>query len=58
MLMLKVCHTCDSILGEVETDNLTYDGSNSIMDIVGNVAYTLCPACLRQMDVEPAKTYH
>lgn len=58
MLMLRVCHACDCILGEVETDNLTNEVGNSIMDIVGNVAYTLCPACIRQMDVEPAKTYH
>lgn len=58
MLMLRVCHTCDAILGEVETESLTNEPGNSIMDIVGNVAYTVCPACLRQMAVTPAKMYH
>ena len=58
MLMLKVCHTCDAILGEIEIDDLTGDCPNPIMDVVGNVAYTLCPNCLRQMNTEPKTVYH
>jgi len=58
MLMLKICHACDSILGELESDGLTNDYSDSIMDVVGNVAYTLCPACYRQIKGEPRRVYH
>ncbi|MHB1652471.1 MAG: hypothetical protein ACYCVD_08335 [Desulfitobacteriaceae bacterium] len=59
MLMLKVCHACDSILGELEIDNdLTEDYPDSIMNVVGNVAYTLCPDCLRLLEVEPDPVYH
>ena len=58
MLMLKVCHACDSILGEIEEDDLTRDSVDPIMDVVGNVAYTLCPECLRQMETEPETVYH
>lgn len=58
MLMLKVCHACDSILGEVEVDDLTGDCPDSIMDVVGNVAYALCPNCLHQMETVPDTIYH
>ncbi|WP_206811379.1 hypothetical protein [Paradesulfitobacterium ferrireducens] len=58
MLMLKVCHACDSILGEIELDDLTGEVPDSIMDIVGNVAYALCPDCMRQLDVEPDRVLH
>lgn len=58
MLVLKVCHACDSILGEIELDDLTGEVPDSIMDIVGNVAYTLCPDCMRQLDIEPDRVLH
>ena len=53
MLMLKICQACDCILGELEVDDdLTYEYPDSIMNVVGNVAYSLCPDCLRQIETE------
>lgn len=58
MFMLKVCHACDCILGELEVgDGLTNTYPDSIMDVVGNVAYTLCPECLRQLELETGPVY-
>lgn len=58
MLILKVCHTCDCVLGELETDDLTSKDSDSIMSINGNVAYALCPECLRQLETEQMPAIH
>lgn len=58
MLMLKICHACEAILGEIESENLTLNESHSIMDIVGNVAYALCPECAKQLELEPGKRLH
>lgn len=58
MLILKVCHICDGIIGEIELDHLTRHSQDPIMDIVGNVAYSLCPNCLRDMEVQHRNVYH
>jgi len=58
MLMLKLCHACDRILGEVEVDDLTREYDNSIMEVVGNVAYAYCPECLEAMRVEEPGRLH
>lgn len=58
MMIFKVCHVCDRIIGEIELDDLTSQNSDPIMNIVGNVAYTLCPACLHEMELEPRNVYH
>lgn len=58
MRVLKVCHTCDRIIGEIELDDLTSQNSDPIMDIVGNVAYALCTDCLRDMETKPNSVYH
>ena len=58
MLMLKVCHACEAVLGEIDTDNLTSDSHHFIMDIVGNVAYALCPECTKQLEIEPKQRLH
>ena len=58
MRVLKLCHTCDRIIGEIELDDLTSQNSDPIMDIVGNVAYALCTDCLRDMETEPNSVYH
>lgn len=58
MKILKVCHACDRIIGEIELDNLTNNNADPIMDIVGNVAYALCPDCLQEMETEPSNRYH
>ncbi|MDR3270712.1 MAG: hypothetical protein LBT32_04290 [Peptococcaceae bacterium] len=63
MLMLKVCHTCERVLGEIEIDDSlsrqeatqTSDWAISAdLHIIGNVVYTICPDCLAQMYFEPA----
>jgi hypothetical protein len=51
MLMLKICQACDLILGELEVD-LNNEYPESIINVVGNVAYALCPECLRQIEAE------
>lgn len=58
MLMLKICHTCDSILGEIDSDALTGEYPTSIIEVVGNVAYALCPDCMRQLEVRAEPKYH
>ncbi|KLU67186.1 MULTISPECIES: hypothetical protein [Desulfosporosinus] len=58
MRVMKVCHACDRILGEIELDDLTSADSDSIMDIVGNVSYTLCPDCLNELKTESGNVFH
>jgi len=58
MKILKLCHACDRIIGEIELDDLTINNADPIMNIVGNVAYTLCPNCLHEMELEPRNVYH
>ncbi len=58
MKILKVCHACDRIIGEIELDDLTRHNADPIMDIVGNVAYVLCSGCLHEMELEPRNVYH
>jgi len=57
MKILKLCHACDRIIGEIELDDLTNNNADPIMDIVGNVAYALCPDCLSEMELEPRIIY-
>lgn len=58
MKVLKICQACDRILGEIDIDDLTSENADPIMDIVGNVAYDLCPACLHEMEVDRGNIYH
>ena len=58
MKMLKVCQACDRIIGEIEIDDLTSQDADSIMDIVGNVAYALCADCAHEMEIQPRQIYH
>lgn len=55
---LKVCHACDRIIGEIELDDLTEVAGDSIMNVVGNVAYAYCSDCVREMALEPRSVYH
>jgi len=50
MYMLKVCRCCDSIIGELDTDESKALGMDSSLEVVGNVAYTLCSQCMRELD--------
>lgn len=57
MKILKLCRACDRIIGEIELDDLTSNNADPIMDIVGNVAYALCPGCRYEMEVKPKTVY-
>lgn len=58
MKIFKVCHTCDRIIGELEVDGLTSQNVDLDMDIIGNVAYVLCPGCLHEMEIKTGNVYH
>lgn len=58
MLVMKVCQACDQILGELELDDLTAERPDSIINVVGNVAYALCPDCMRDMEGEHYHRLH
>ncbi|MDR3289004.1 MAG: hypothetical protein LBT22_06210 [Peptococcaceae bacterium] len=67
MLMLKVCHTCECVLGELELEEALTDQTPagngeaalcSDLEIIGNVVYTVCPDCLDQMEFAPSATVH
>ncbi len=58
MKILKLCSACDRIISEMELNDLTNQNTDLTMEIVGNVAYTLCPGCLSEMEVQPRNTYH
>lgn len=57
MKILKLCHACDRIIGEIELDDLTDKNTDPTMDIVGNVAYALCLGCLHEMEIVPRIIY-
>ena len=50
MYMLKVCHCCDAIIGELEEHMLADAGD---VEIRGNVAYSLCNRCMKELTGEP-----
>lgn len=58
MLVLKVCQACDRILGELEVEDLTGERPDSIINVVGNVAYALCPDCLGQLEMKREQRFH
>lgn len=58
MKILKVCHACDRIIGELELDGLTSHTGDSTVSIAGNVAYVLCPGCLNEMEIKTGNVYH
>ena len=58
MKILKVCHACDCIIGELELDGLGDHNADPAMDIAGNVAYVLCPGCLNEMEIKTGNVYH
>lgn len=53
MYMLKVCRCCDSIVGELEADDPETMGMEFSLELVGNVAYTLCSQCMQDLDISP-----
>ncbi len=57
MYLLKVCRCCDSIIGELEAEDSKALGMDYSLEIVGNVAYTLCSRCMQELDIN-TKTYY
>ncbi len=56
MYMLKICRCCDAIVGELDMDDAR--GMDQSLDIVGNIAYTLCPQCMNELDINQAVYHH
>lgn len=57
MYMLKICRCCDTIVGELETDDARTLRMDYSIEVEGNVAYTLCPKCMRELDIHRATYY-
>jgi hypothetical protein len=58
MYVMKVCHTCDQVLGQIELEDLTAQRPDSIINVVGNVAYALCPDCMNELKVPNHSRLH
>lgn len=57
MYVLKVCRCCDSIIGELEVDDMKSISEDYSLEIIGNVAYTLCPRCMKELEVRHITYY-
>jgi hypothetical protein len=51
MYLLKICRCCDSIIGELEIDDTKTLGLDYSLEVVGNIAYTLCSRCMQELDM-------
>lgn len=58
MYMLKVCHCCDAIIGELETDDSGSITADFSVEVAGNVAYTICPRCMQELAVSDRAYYN
>lgn len=57
MYILKVCRCCDAIIGEIEFDNIRKLKADKAMELAGNVAYSLCPQCMRELEINDIRFY-
>jgi len=57
MYLLKVCRCCDAIVGEIDTEENRNQGLDYSSEITGNVAFTVCPHCMQELDIN-VKTYY
>jgi hypothetical protein len=55
--MLKICRCCDTIVGELEMDDTRPLRMDFSVEIKGNVAYTLCSKCMRELDISGVTYY-
>lgn len=58
MYMLKVCRCCDTIVGELEADDSGTIGMDYSLELDGNVAYTLCPQCMQELNMDGKALFH
>ena len=57
MYMLKICRCCDSIIGELETDDLKTLRMDGSVEVVGNVAFAVCSHCIQELDTGEIRYY-
>ncbi|MFA6808939.1 MAG: hypothetical protein WCR27_08090 [Eubacteriales bacterium] len=57
MYILKICRCCESVLGEIEIENLTSLSFDDGIELVGNVAYTVCPKCMKDLEMNNQLNY-
>lgn len=57
MYMLKICHCCDAIIGELDIEDPGTLGRDYSLEVIGNVAYTLCPHCMQELDINTRSHY-
>ncbi|HHV63747.1 MAG TPA: hypothetical protein GXX46_01510 [Peptococcaceae bacterium] len=58
MYMLKICRCCDAILGELDREAFGATDMDLSLEIVGNVAYALCPQCMQELDINSRAYLH
>lgn len=58
MFLLKICRCCDRIIGELETDDPKTLGVDHSLEVVGNIAYTICTRCWQELDIDTGTFYH
>ncbi len=57
MYMLKICRCCDAVIGELETDDMQTFGIDASVEVVGNVAFAVCPVCMQELDIGVMRYY-
>jgi len=57
MYMLKICRVCDSIVGELETEEHFRQELDYALEVMGNVAYTVCSHCMSELLAGRGKSY-
>lgn len=57
LYILKVCRCCDAIIGEIEFDKIGKLKADRAMELAGNVAYSLCPQCMRELEISKRSYY-
>jgi hypothetical protein len=57
MYMLKICRCCDTIIGELDTDDAKALGTDHSLEVIGNVAYTICSQCMKELDINGVRYY-
>ncbi|RNC28686.1 MAG: hypothetical protein AWM53_01346 [Candidatus Dichloromethanomonas elyunquensis] len=57
MYMLKICRCCDAIIGELEIDDARTLRMDHSIEVIGNVAYSLCLQCMKELDVDRIRYY-
>jgi hypothetical protein len=57
LYILKVCRCCDAIIGEIEFDSIRKLKADKAMELSGNVAYSLCPQCMRELEISNIRFY-